>query len=110
MAAEKRAHSVVNSWRAERSRTEPTVEAASIFSRSAAVAAEQLDDLLHFLDPPADQWELDLSRWRTDHGAPYPFADVQAWQDFQDQWAVDHPSQPVPDTVSLSRLKHTACG
>jgi peptidoglycan hydrolase-like protein with peptidoglycan-binding domain len=65
--------------------------------RSVLSPAAYLVDLLHFLDPPADQWQVDLAQWQTDHDAPYPHADAQAWLDFQAQWAVDHPSEPVPD-------------
>ena len=66
--------------------------------RSVLSPAAYFVDLLHFLDPPADEWQADLTQWRAEHAAPYPFADAQAFQDFQDQWAVDHPSEPVPDT------------
>ena len=66
--------------------------------RSVLSPAAYFVDLLHFLDPPADEWQADLTQWRAEHAAPYPFADAQAFQDFQDQWAVDHPSARVPDT------------
>ena len=65
--------------------------------RSVLSPAAYLVDLLQFLDPPADEWQAELALWATDHGAPYPFADAQAWQDFR---ISGHrpPDQPVPDT------------
>jgi peptidoglycan hydrolase-like protein with peptidoglycan-binding domain len=67
--------------------------------RSVLGPAAYLVDLLHFLDPGELEWTGDLTRWRARHGgAPYPFANPQAWQDFQDAWQAEHPGEPLPET------------
>ena len=71
--------------------------------RSVLSPAAYLVDLLHFLDPAAEQWQAVLDEWHQEHDdAPYPFADDQAWQDHQEQWALDHPDRPVPPDPEVS--------
>ena len=50
--------------------------------RSILSPAAYLVDLLLFLDRDKDVWATDLDHWKDDHGnAPYPFADLAAWND-----------------------------
>jgi peptidoglycan hydrolase-like protein with peptidoglycan-binding domain len=50
--------------------------------RSILSPAAYLVDLLLFLDRDNDVWATDLDHWKDNHGnAPYPFADLAAWND-----------------------------
>ena len=66
--------------------------------RSVLSPAAYLVDLLHFLDPPADEWQTELSEWRTEHGAPLPLPRRTRLRRPSWPLAVDHPSEPMPDT------------
>ncbi|MFE6903603.1 neuraminidase-like domain-containing protein [Streptomyces sp. NPDC057717] len=68
--------------------------------RSVLSPAAYLVDLLQFLDRDKVRWGQFLTQWQKDHhGAPYPFADMSAWD------AAGHPSDTTitPLDVLLSR-------
>ncbi len=67
--------------------------------RSILSPAAYLVDLLLFLDRDELRWGQFLARWQADHGAPYPFADADAWN------AARQPADtpPTPLDVLLSR-------
>lgn len=49
--------------------------------RSILSPAAYLVDLLQFLDRDDIRWDQFLAEWQKGHGAPYPFADADAWND-----------------------------
>ncbi|MFF1566871.1 neuraminidase-like domain-containing protein [Streptomyces sp. NPDC058293] len=68
--------------------------------RSILSPAAYLVDLLQFLDRDKVRWGQFLTQWQKDHGgAPYPFADMSAWD------AAGHPGDTAitPLDVLLSR-------
>lgn len=65
--------------------------------RSILSPAAYLVDLLQFLDP--DEWAQVLDTWhKNTGGAPYPFADQDAANKFQQDFLAQHPGQPLPAT------------
>ncbi len=67
--------------------------------RSVLSPAAYLVDLLQFLDREPQVWQNTLKDWKNKHGgAPYPFKNQAAFDDFIAQWRSDHPAQPDPDT------------
>jgi hypothetical protein len=72
--------------------------------RSVLSPAAYLIDLLQFLDKDSEQntamtWADSLQQWRTTHdGAAYPFRNPAAQAQYEADWRVTHPGQPVPET------------
>ena len=67
--------------------------------RSILSPAAYLVDLLLFLQSDDEVWTASLQSWKEKHdGAPYPFVDQVAWQEFQIEWNERHPGQSLPNT------------
>jgi hypothetical protein len=56
-------------------------------------------DLLQFIDTDTNVWNNTMQDWQDKHGgAPYPFRNQDAFDDFLTRWHIDHPGEPDPDT------------